>query len=171
MTFKDNLLDDLMREHGPAVAEPAPSRRSSRPVLVAAGVLALAGAATVAISTSSNAPEAWAVTKNADGSVTVTIRDIKGVAPANAKLREYGIRAKAVPMSKSCAELDESKIGTFVQMPRLADDGAVTLGPNDVPEGYTMLLGISNLPNRGNGLGFTGPHRDPAPDCLAEVGD
>ena len=45
------------------------------------------------------------------------------------------------------------------------------MSPGDVPPGYTILLGISNLPNRGTGLGYTGPHRDPAPDCLAEVGN
>jgi hypothetical protein len=27
------------------------------------------------------------------------------------------------------------------------------------------------MPNRGTGLGFTGPIQDPAPDCLREVGD
>ena len=173
MTFKNNLLDDLMREHGPTVAEPEPSKRSTRPVLVAAGVLAVAGAATVAITTSGNSPEAWAVTKNADGSVTLTIRDIKGVGPANAKLREYGIGAKAVPMSRDCAPLDESKLDLMggYKLPRHEEDGSVTMSPGDVPPGYTILLGISNLPNRGTGLGYTGPHRDPAPDCLAEVGN
>ncbi|GAA3642669.1 hypothetical protein GCM10022267_31580 [Lentzea roselyniae] len=172
MSFKDNLLQDLMSEHGPALAElpEQRTRRSARPVLAAAGVLAVAGAATVALTTGGNAPEAYAVTKNPDGSVTVTIRDIKGVDAANAKLREYGIRAKAVPMSTICAELDESKIGTFVAVPRITD-GSVTMAPNDVPEGYTVLLGISNMPNRGNGLGFTGPIRNPAPDCLREAGN
>ncbi|GAB2820317.1 hypothetical protein [Lentzea nigeriaca] len=174
MTFKENLLDDLMREHGPAVAEPEPSKRSTRPLLVAAGTLAVAGVATVAITTSGSAPEAYAVTKNADGSVTVTIKDIKGVAPANAKLREYGIHAKAVPMSRECPPLDESKmkIAEDYKLPRQNEaDGSVTMSPGDVPDGWTILLGVSNLPNRGTGLGYTGPHRDPAPDCLDEVGD
>ncbi|MEV6241816.1 hypothetical protein [Lentzea sp. NPDC051838] len=171
MMFKDNLLDDLMREHGPSVSAPEASRRSLRPVLVAAAAVAIAGAATVAIT--NNSPEAWAVTKNADGSVTVTIRDIKGVSAANAKLREYGIGAKAVPMSRDCAPLDESKLDLLggYKLPEIGADGSVTMSPGDVPPGYTVLLGISNLPGRGTGLGFTGPHRDPAPDCLAEVGN
>lgn len=169
--FKDNLLDDLMREHGETVQE-APERRTMRPLLVAAAALAIAGAATVAITTNST-KEAFAVTRNADGSVTVTIRDIKGVGPANAKLREYGIGAKAVPMSRDCAPLDESKLDLMggYRLPRTGDDGSVTMSPGDVPAGYTILLGVSNLPGRGTGLGYTGPHRDPAPDCLAEVGD
>ncbi|MFD4642317.1 hypothetical protein ACFWN2_33760 [Lentzea sp. NPDC058436] len=170
-TFKDNLLDDLMREHGETVEEaPEQRRRSARPLLAAAGVLAVAGAATVAIVSGNS--EAYAVTKNADGTVTVTIKDVKGVDGANAKLREYGIRAKAVPMSRDCAELDESKIyiGDY-RLPDHADDGSMTFRPGDLPEGHTMLMGISNLPNRGHGLGFTGPIRDPAPDCLAEVGN
>ena len=170
MSFKDNLLDDLMREHGPAMEDvPEQRRRSARPLLVAAGALAIAGAATVAITT--NSGEAYAVTKNADGTVTVTISDIKGVGPANAKLREYGIRAKAVPMSKDCADLDESKMLTGnYKIPRTREDGSVTMGPDDLPAGYTVLLGVSNLPGRGTGLGFTGPIQDPAPDCLMEAG-
>lgn len=171
--FKDNLLNDLMREHGQTLTEtPQQHRRSARPLLVAAGALAIAGAATVAITTSST-QEAYAVTKNADGSVTVTIRDIKGIDAANAKLREYGIGAKAVPMSRECADLDESKmdlLGDYV-LPRVSDDGSVTLSPGDIPAGYKVLLGVSNLPNRDTGLGFTGPIREPAPDCLAEAGN
>ena len=171
--FKDNLLNDLMREHGQTLEDvPEQRRRSARPLLAAAGVLAIAGAATVAITTSDNTPAAYAVTKNADGSVTVTIKDIKGVDAANAKLREYGIGAKAVPMSRDCAPLDESKmdlLGGYV-LPRTSEDGSVTLSPGDIPAGYKVLLGVSNLPNRATGLGLTGPIREPAPDCLAEVG-
>ncbi|MCP2248676.1 hypothetical protein [Lentzea aerocolonigenes] len=174
-TFKDNLLNDLMREHGETVEEaPVRTTRSARPLLIAGAALAIAGAATVAITTSGGTPEAYAVTKNADGSVTVSIKDIKGVDPANAKLREYGIHAKAVPMSRECAPLDESKmkITEDYRLPRQNEaDGSVTMSPGDVPDGWTILLGISNMPNRGTGLGFTGPHRDPAPDCLQEVGE
>ncbi|GLY49364.1 hypothetical protein [Lentzea sp. NBRC 102530] len=170
-TFKDKLLNDLMREHGETVEE-APERpvRSARPLLAAAGVLALAGAATFAI-VGNDAP-AYAVTKNADGTVTVTIKDVKGVDGANAKLREYGIRAKAVPMSRDCAELDESRMDARdYELPDQGEDGSMTFRPGDLPEGYTMLLGISNLPDRGTGLGFTGPIRNPAPDCLREAGN
>ncbi|MFS8102981.1 hypothetical protein LFM09_38220 [Lentzea alba] len=173
MSFKDNLLDDLMREHGHSLEDvPQQRRRNVRPLLAAAGALAIAGAATVAI-TANTGQEAWAVTKNADGSVTLTIRDIKGVDAANAKLREYGIGAKAVPMSRDCAPLDESKMDLLddYKLPRITEDGKVTMFPGDVPAGYKILLGISTMPNRGTGLGFTGPHRDPAPDCLAEVGN
>ncbi|MGI5505516.1 hypothetical protein [Lentzea sp. CA-135723] len=170
-TFKDKLLSDLMREHGETVEE-APTRpvRSTRPLLVAAGALVLAGVATVAIV--NNDSPAYAVTKNADGTVTVTIKDIKGVDGANAKLREYGINAKAVPMSRDCAELDESRMDARdYRLPDHGEDGSLTFRPGDLPDGYKVLLGISNLPDRGNGLGFTGPVRDPAPNCLREVGN
>ncbi|MDT7786775.1 MAG: hypothetical protein QOF58_5194 [Pseudonocardiales bacterium] len=49
--------------------------------------------------------------------------------------------------------------------------GSVTMSPGDIPAGYKVLLGVSNMPNRNTGLGFTGPIKDPAPDCLREVGD
>ena len=49
-TFKDNLLNGLMREHGQTVEEAPEQRgRSARPLLAAAGALAIAGAATIAI--------------------------------------------------------------------------------------------------------------------------
>lgn len=172
--FKDNLLDDLMREHGETVEEaPIRNTRSARPLLIAAGALAVAGVATVAITTSGGAPEAYAVTKNADGSVTVTVREIKGIEPANAKLREYGINAKAVRMSPHCAPLDESKMDLLgdYKLPRFSEDRSATMSPGDVPDGYTILLGVSDMPGRGGGMSFTGPHRNPAPDCLADPTD
>lgn len=172
MSFKDNLLDDLMQQHGHDVQMPEQRRRSARPVLVAAAAVAVAGVATVAITATGGAPEAYAVTKNADGSVTVTIRDIKAVDAANAKLREYGIGAKAVPMSRECAPLDESRMDLVDgwEIPRQGEDGSVTMSPGDIPEGYQVLLGVSNLPGRGTGLAVTGPVKTPTPDCLDEVG-
>jgi hypothetical protein len=171
--FEDNLLHDLMSTHGSALAsvERAPAPRSARPLLVAAGALVVAGVATVGVATWGGSPDAYAVTKNPDGTVTVSIRDVKAVDAANAKLQELGVRAKAVPMTDDCADLDEAAMfkGDF-GLPVIGDDGSVTMGTDDVPVGYTVLLGVSGRPDRGTGLGFTGPVRNPAPSCLREAG-
>jgi hypothetical protein len=76
-------------------------------------------------------------------------------------------------MSRDCAPLDESKLDLLggYKVPRTSEDGSVTMSPGDIPDGYTVLLGVSNLPGRATGLSLTGPHRNPTPSCLAEVGN
>ncbi len=170
--FEDNLLHDLMGRHGPALAEverPA-SRSASRPLWVTGGALAVAGAVAFAVTSFGGMSAAFAVTENADGSVTVSIQDIKAVDAANAKLRELGVRAKAVPMTSDCADLDGNEMypGTVSAL-SMGKDGGVTIS-NDVPAGYTVLLGVSNRPDRGTGLAFAGPVNDPAPSCLLDQG-
>lgn len=169
--FEDNLLDDLMTRHGAqlaAVERPPTHRPGGRGVRTAAGVLAVAGVVAGGITVLGNSSPAYAVTENPDGTVTVSISDIKAIDPANAKLRELGVRAKAVPETSDCASLEgrEMYAGSDWSI-RDEADGSVTLGP-DLPEGYTVLLSVSDAPGRGTGLGFTGPVADPAPSCVLD---
>jgi hypothetical protein len=86
--FKDQLFTDLMREHGAALAlaELPKPRRNTRPVWVAAGAVAMAGAATAGITLFSAGTPAFAVTDNPDGSVTVSIKDPNALDAANREL-------------------------------------------------------------------------------------
>ncbi len=75
--FADQLFDDLMREHGSALAHtrvPAAPKRhlAARPVLLTAGAGGLAVAATVGtlLATGGGTP-AYAVTTHPDGTVTL----------------------------------------------------------------------------------------------------
>jgi hypothetical protein len=93
--FTDNLWRDLAEEHGPALAHasrPKPGR-VRRPRVVAGSTLALAGvgvALTLGLTATSSTP-AFAVTKNTDGSVLVTINQNSALPQANAKLTAMGI--------------------------------------------------------------------------------
>ncbi|ONI71024.1 hypothetical protein ALI144C_51665 [Actinosynnema sp. ALI-1.44] len=177
-TFRDALAQHAERRQGEQdilmALEQAekPVRGRSRYVWVAAGAVALAGAAIVGTTLLGSSPAAYAVNKNADGTVTVSIKDIQSIEPANAKLRELGVRAKAVPTTSSCAPLDESTIyrGAEWNTAYSDTDSSVTFSAK-IPEGYTMLLTVSDKPDRGSGIGFTAPVKDPAPSCLLDPAD
>ena len=88
--FADQLFDDLMREHGSALAHTRVSTAqkrhpAARPVMMAAGAGGLAVAATVGslVATGGGTP-AYAVTRNPDGTVTLAVYQKSGIAGANA---------------------------------------------------------------------------------------
>jgi hypothetical protein len=102
--FEDQLLGDLMREHGPALeTAQRPAPRNRRPVWIAAGAVALAGAVTVGLAlVDGGTPAAFAVNQNADGSITVSIKDIAAIDPANKELERLGVPIRAVPTRPDC---------------------------------------------------------------------
>ena len=80
-------------------------RFTARPRGVAGGATAVAGAATVvvlAISAATSAPSAFAITSNPDGSVTITLSEISGVAGLTAKLASMGVAVRAVRVVSGC---------------------------------------------------------------------
>jgi hypothetical protein len=149
-------------------ATPSPRRRG-RLVWIVAGAAAVAGLTIAGMTIFGNSPAAYAVTKNPNGSVTVSIKDIKAIEPANEKLRELGVRVKAVPETADCASLQnhETYKGSDWDIDEASSDGSVTLGPR-LPEGYTVLLSVSDQPGRATGLSFTAPVKDPAPSCVLD---
>ena len=80
-------------------------RFTSRPRLLAGGATALAGAATaavLAIGAASTAAPAFAATSNPNGTVTITLNDLTGVAGLNAELASMGVAIRAVPIVSGC---------------------------------------------------------------------
>nr|WP_042187070.1 hypothetical protein [Kibdelosporangium sp. MJ126-NF4]CEL17784.1 hypothetical protein [Kibdelosporangium sp. MJ126-NF4]CTQ90992.1 hypothetical protein [Kibdelosporangium sp. MJ126-NF4] len=148
------------------------SRGRGRVVWAAAAALAIAGGVIGGTALLGSSPAAYAVTKNADGTVTVSIKDIKAIEPANAKLRELGVRAKAVPMTSDCAPLNGASMynGSDWDVPNGVSNDSVTIGTK-IPSGYTVLLSVSDKPGRGTGLGYTGPVQGPAPSCVLDPAD
>ncbi|QIS19981.1 hypothetical protein [Nocardia terpenica] len=174
--YEDRLLSDLMTEHGGKLARatrPAPRRSRRRAAGIAVGAVALVAAAGIALDTAGETPRAYAVVRNSDGSVTVTITELSApaIAATNAKLTEMGIPAKVVPMTKQCPDLDTDPSAlvprdaqyTFPQQNR---DGSITLRSTVAPPGYVMLLGLAGMPGDHPGLSFTAPVRVPGPSCL-----
>lgn len=108
--FTDQLFDDLMREHGPTLASakvPAAPKRhlARRPVLLTAGAGGLAVAATVGALVAGGGTPAYAVTANANGSVTLAVYDQSGIAGANAALHKLGKPVVVVPVKSGCPSI------------------------------------------------------------------
>src|SRR5580700_6041315 len=96
--FEDHLWAEFVREHGNAVAQmstPTPRHVWRGPRLVAGTSLGLAGvvAAVALVLGATTTTPAFAVTRNHDGTFTISIRGSSGIAGANAKLDRLGIRA------------------------------------------------------------------------------
>jgi hypothetical protein len=105
--FKENLWNDLAREHGPALANATrPGRdRARRSRVIAGGTLALAVAGTalgLGLTSTGSTPTsvagggtatlaAYTVTQNSDGSVLVQINQGTSLPAANHKLTAMGI--------------------------------------------------------------------------------
>ena len=161
-SFEDRLWAHLVEEHGALLAEPAgrapivqPARRPA-PRLLRRGVLAgaaaaLAGAlAAILIGLGSGgSPAAYAVTQNADGTVTVTIRQLVGVTGADAKLRSLGLPVRAAPLRPSCppsarsyrlVQLPSAEMHALVLPAGPPGNASRRIDPAAIPRGDTLLL-------------------------------
>lgn len=120
--FADQLFDDLMREHGPALAQfglPAQPRRTlpaRRALLAGGGTVAIAGAIVGSLvagggaphaKVAGNRPPAYAVTKHANGTITLSVYRKSGIAGANARLAQLGDdHVVVVPVEAGCPNVD-----------------------------------------------------------------
>jgi hypothetical protein len=98
-------LDRILADNGPAVAAVKP-HRTRRRLMLGAAVAATAGAVVAIVgipgTNHNGTPAAWAVTKNADGTVTVKISDYSDPEGLQGKLRQAGLRADVVTLPPSC---------------------------------------------------------------------
>jgi hypothetical protein len=82
-------------------------RRTPRRLLAGVAVAAAAGAAAAVVGipglSHNGAPAAWSVTKNPDGTVTLSIRDDRDRAGLQARLRAAGVRATITTAPPNCA--------------------------------------------------------------------
>ncbi len=151
--FADELFDDLMREHGPALAAtrvpPAPRRHlASRPVLLAAGAGGVAAAAAVGTLMAGGSTPAYAVTAHPNGTVSLAVYEKAGISQANAKLQQLGDgRVVLVPVEAGCPSITSLRPpAVAVRDVRLGVDpstGAIsTLDTSSIPAGDIMMLGF-----------------------------
>jgi len=103
--FTENLWHDLAQERGAALAQATRPGlgRARRPRVIAGSTLALAGAAAALAFglTATGSTPAFAVTKNSDGSVLVTINQTEDLPQANQKLTAMGIHEQITIYMKS----------------------------------------------------------------------
>jgi len=193
--FQERLWGELVREHATTLAYPAgtryplqrlpiveprtlplrwqPSARPRRLELrrgrLAAGVVALAVLiATVSIlATTGTSPSvAYAVTRNPDGTITISISELKGVDGANEQLAKLGVSVRVLPERADC-----SSTGTIVRIPpELAGKVAhpegqgVAVAPGLIPAGDTLVIGARQI-GFFVGLGW-GLYQGAPPTCL-----
>ncbi len=165
-------------------------RRSRLPLTV--GGLALLGAIVAVVLTLTAAgtnvtQAAFAVTENADGSVTLTLNEVVGISGANQALAKLGVRARIARHQPRCARtrgaIAPARLrGGVMQMvePQPFGEGPTgalwVIHPGAIPVGYTLLL-TGELVNDGRPIrsphghfirafaAGIGLYRDPPPTC------
>jgi hypothetical protein len=167
-TFEDRLWSQLVEEHGDELLTshvmtlPA-HRRRRRPALITGTALAatsLTAAAVLGFNASTSTAPAYAVTTNADGTVTVTLHDISSLTAINTELVHDGIRARAVPLTASCA-----RRGFPITMPAGTNPNTytITIVQADIPAGYTAIVAASE---NSSGQVKLGTSPSPGPSCV-----
>lgn len=124
-----------------------------RPMALAGGGAGIAIAAVAAVLLWSPATQpAYALTQNADGTVTVTIHDVEAAAPAlNAKLAAMGIDERIVPVEANCptsgtpSVFDDPMFADPQEVP--SDTFTFTPGRGHLAAGYTGVMAAEQLPN------------------------
>jgi hypothetical protein len=189
--FSDQLFDDLMREHGPALAHttlpvnttlPAQPRRhivARGTLLAGGGALAVAGAVagalvavngTPAHSAGSAAPAAYAVTKNPDGTITLAVYQQSGIAGANARLRTLGDKqVVVVPIEQGCTSTVtppavSGKGRLLTTGVSRSPNGTITVNAHGIPAGDILVIGVAASGRTSYGVGTLAS--PPAPSCV-----
>ncbi len=188
--FEDQLLSDLMTEHGAQLRQlPQPGRGPAagtsragrrlravaRPRWLAAGAAGVAAAVTAGVLTLGGAAPAYAVTRSADGAVQVSVGRPAGVAGANAALHRLHVRVRVVPVRPGCPSISSLPHPRMVHHLRVSVAAgeprgghrqiSVKVWGKSIPAGATMLLAFST--NGGANLGAGGLITGPVPSCVS----
>lgn len=187
--FADQLFDDLMREHGPALAQlglPAQLRRTlpaRRALLAGGGTVAIAGAIVGFLvagggaphaKVAGNRPPAYAVTKHANGTITLAVYRKSGIAGANARLAQLGDdNVVVVPIEAGCPDVDSlppppvfpKRVMVEVHG-SVSGDGSVTVNAQGIPAGDILV--VAPQIRSGSVIGFFSPMTSaPPPSCVS----
>jgi len=183
--FADQLFDDLMREHGPALAHtrpPAQPKRhiTARHTLLASGGTLAVGAAVAGVLVAQNGtpahgagsktPAAYAVTKNHDGTITLAVYQKSGIAGANTRLRQLGDKqVVVVPVEPGCprpaAPAVSGKGHRITTGMFISPNGSVTVKATGIPAGDILVIGVQTSGRTSmSGGELTSP---PAPSCIS----
>jgi hypothetical protein len=179
--FADQLFNDLMREHGAALASlPAPAqarRHVARPALLAAGAGGVAVATAVGLLTAGGGTPAYAVTANPNGTVTLDVYDQSGIAGANGALHKLGDQQVVViPVRAGCPSLNSlPKVPghSAIQVKGSATGtGAITVDARGIPKGDILVVAVvTTAEGKAVYRVLTGQlTRPPAPSCVSVSG-
>ena len=179
-TFEDRLWTYLADEHRaneitsrPRVPVAAATSRRMRvrrsPVVMTTSALgaiaAVAAAVVLLVSATTTTQPAYALTRNSDGSITVTINDLQAAIPElNARFRAMGVDETVIPISQSCPT--HMAVPVF---PQAAAGETLTFTPHQgrkyLTPGYDGLL-AAGYTSSGQLLVFIGAMKPPLPTCF-----
>lgn len=163
--FSDQLFDDLIQEHGPQLAATrvptAPKRRIAHPGRLGAaagGIAAVASA--VGLLMAGGASPAYAVTTNANGSVSLNVYNQSGIAGANQALQRMGDSSVVLvadqgicrnintlpkvpgnPKIRVSGVAKEQLNGNYLSIA----PGSFTVYAHDIPKGDTLAVVVQNM--------------------------
>jgi hypothetical protein len=175
--FSDQLLRDLMREHGSALREAqlpvaGPRHHLRRTAWLAGGAGTLAVGITASLAAfGGTASEAYAITPHSDGTVTVAVTDLSGVTGANATLHHLGLRVVVVPVKAGCPSImslpdppaPPGKVSGAIGLTGV-NGGSVTVEAHGIPAGDLLVIAVSKAANGTQmAVRLTSP---PAPACV-----
>jgi hypothetical protein len=171
--FADQLYDDLIREHGPLLAETRPQAASQRHItprraLLATGAGGLAVAGTVAGLVAGSGSPAYALTTNSDGTITLAVYQASGIAQVNARLHQLGDDVVVVPIKSGCPPLPPAAVSPKGKLVSLkigrSSSGSISVRGH-APAGDIIVVGIETIPNgTGSVSQVSSP---PAPTCIS----
>ena len=179
-TFEDRLWTYLADEHGANEIASQHSRAAARrqwpvrdalrrPVVITTSALgaiaAVATAVVLLVSATASTPPAYALTHNADGSITVTINDLQAAIPElNARFRAMGVDETVIPITQHCQT--SMAVPAF---PNSAASDKLTFTPNQghkyLAPGFDGVLAAGYTPS-GQLLVFIGAMKPPLPACF-----
>jgi hypothetical protein len=179
--YEDALWDEIVENHYDEIADlrmPAPTPRRRPKALVGATVLTAVGAgvAVIAISASSTTAPAYAVTRNSDGSVSVTLRQLSAIADVNARLKELGVQAVVTRTGGECSSVPTKivRLSPVRVSPSTAPGASwstkqVTIpGSSPAPPGVVHVL-IARRNAGGRIALVQGQSNAPVPACVREI--
>jgi hypothetical protein len=183
--FADQLLDDLIREHGPVLAHAAPPATPARHapagrklVMAGAGGVAVAAAAAGVLVAGGGTP-AYAVTTHPDGTVTLAVTRPAGISGANGALHKLGDRVVVVPVRPGCPSLQSlppAKVPLsghpYVQTTvgiGGSGSGSVTVKAKGIPAGDILVVGVETTTTGTTHSSMSGGRltSPPAPSCIS----
>lgn len=143
----------------------AASRRYRRRALglAAASTTALAaGVIVLVMGATTSATPAYALTQNADGTITISLNNLtRGIPQLNARLRQMGIHYTVIPVTPNC-RFSNSVLS--VGPGSLSE--TITIGNPQEPAGVDGYLAAERLPNGKIGLAVGGM-KAPLPNCVS----
>jgi hypothetical protein len=147
-----------------ALASRGSRRRTFRLAAASSTALAaIAAAVVLVLGATSGAAPAYALTRNSDGSITISLSNLTtGISQLNSRLQQMGINYTVIPVTQNCS----TTTPVLNAAPGSLSE-TITIGNvQDEPAGVDGYLAAEQLPNGSIGLGIGGM-KAPLPSCFS----